>query len=87
MVDETSKGAPPRRREQERQEHEQVLGRRQFLTTACGAIAGGLVLTGATRPARAQGKFAGEKVVFASWGGIYQEASKKGYCDSLAAKT
>jgi len=64
-----------------------MLGRRQFLTTACGAIAGGLVLTGAARGARAQGKFAGEKVVFASWGGIYQEASKKGYCDSFAAKT
>ena len=85
MVDGTPKGEPPGRREHKRQG--QVLGRRQFLTAAGGAIAGGLVLTGATRAARAQGKFAGEKVVFASWGGIYQEASKKGYCDSFAAKT
>src|SRR5262245_57670331 len=91
MVEDTSKGALPSRPRQEREEHEprtygQVLGRRQFLTSACGAVAGGLLLAGATR-ARAQGKFAGEKVVFASWGGIYQEASKKGYCDSFAAKT
>src|SRR5215475_843052 len=63
-----------------------VLGRRQFLTAAGGAIAGGLV-AGATGVTRAEGKFAGQKVVFASWGGIYQEASKKGYCDSFAAKT
>src|SRR5215467_9383531 len=58
--------------------------RRQFLTAAGSAIAGGLVATGVTR---AQGKFAGQKVVFASWGGIYQEASKKGYCEPFAAKT
>src|SRR5262245_55792291 len=95
MMDETSQGALPGRprqeregqeRQEHRQEHRQVLRRRQFLTGACGAFAGGLLLAGATR-ARAQGKFAGEKVVFASWGGIYQEASKKGYCDSFAAKT
>src|SRR5262245_51084689 len=91
MVDETSQGEQPNRpkqarQEQERQENGQVLGRRQFLTTASSAFAGGLLLAGATR-ARAQGRFAGEKVVFASWGGIYQEASKKGYCDSFAAKT
>ena len=69
MVDGTSRARPPRcpkqgRPEQERQQqaqqgHEQgqghILGRRQFLTTACGAIAGGLVLTGAARGARAQG--------------------------------
>ena len=85
MVDGTPKGKPRGWREHKQQG--QVLGRRQFLTAAGGAIAGGLVLTGATRAARAQGKFAGEKVVFASWGGIYQEASKKGYCDSFAAKT
>jgi putative spermidine/putrescine transport system substrate-binding protein len=85
MVDRTPKGEPPGRREQKRQG--QVVGRRQFLTAAGGAVAGGLVLSSATRAARAQGKFAGEKVVFASWGGIYQEASKKGYCDSFAAKT
>src|SRR5215831_15106305 len=85
MVDGTPKGKPRGWREHKQQG--QVLGRRQFLTAAGGAIAGGLVLTGATRAARAQGKFAGERVVFASWGGIYQEASKKGYCDSFAAKT
>jgi putative spermidine/putrescine transport system substrate-binding protein len=103
MVRRRLKGEPPGRGEQmrprhgqeprqeqgqeQRQEQRQALGRRQFLTAACGAIAGGLVLGGATRASRAQGKFAGEKVVFASWGGIYQEASKKGYCDAFAAKT
>ena len=91
MVNETSHGEPAWPREQARQlqsqEQRQILGRRQFLTTACGAIAGGFALTGAPRALRAQGKFAGEKVIFASWGGIYQEASKRGYCDSFAAKT
>ena len=44
-------------------------------------------MIGTSKLAWAQSKFAGQKVVFASWGGIYQEASKKGYCDSFATKT
>jgi putative spermidine/putrescine transport system substrate-binding protein len=75
------------RRAAEQPNKEAGLGRRQFVTGAGAAIAGGLVVAGATGRARAQGRFAGQKVVFASWGGIYQEASKKGYCDSFAAKT
>src|SRR5882724_11006573 len=64
-----------------------IRSRRQFLATAGGTVAAGLGLVGAPGLARAQGKYAGQKVVFASWGGIYQEASRKGYCDSFAAKT
>ena len=63
------------------------VGRREFLAGAGGAVAAALGWSGAPRSARAQGKYTGQKVVFASWGGIYQEASKKGYCDSFAAKT
>jgi putative spermidine/putrescine transport system substrate-binding protein len=70
-----------------RRTHVRDLGRRQFLAGAGGAVAAGLGWSGAPRSARAQGKYTGQKVVFASWGGIYQEASKKGYCDSFAAKT
>ena len=52
-------------------------------------ISGVAATTAATLPnlGFAQAKYSGVKVVFASWGGIYQEASKKGYCDSFAAKT
>lgn len=61
-----------------------AINRRGLLkATAATAAAAGLPLGRAS----AQGKFAGQKVVFASWGGIYQEASKKGYCDSFAQKT
>ncbi len=62
------------------------LDRRRLLTTSASlALAAGI--GGLARPASAQGRFAGQKVVFASWGGIYQEASKKGYCDLFAQKT
>src|SRR4051812_2522626 len=59
------------------------LGRRQLMKGAVASIGATALPFGA----KAQGKYAGQKVVFASWGGIYQEASKKGYCDSFAAKT
>ena len=58
------------------------IDRRHLMKGAAAAAAAGLPIA-----ASAQGKFAGQKVVFASWGGIYQEASKKGYCDSFAQKT
>jgi putative spermidine/putrescine transport system substrate-binding protein len=60
------------------------LNRRHLLKGAAITAAGAIVSPAIVR---AQGKFAGQKVVFASWGGIYQEASKKGYCDPFAAKT
>src|SRR5258708_4826981 len=57
--------------------------RRQLLKGTAAAI-GAVALP---LRAKAQGKYSGQKVVFASWGGVYQDASKKGYCDSFAAKT
>ena len=61
-----------------------TLDRRQVIKGAAAAAAGA---TAFPFGAKAQGKYAGQKVVFASWGGVYQEASKKGYCDSFAAKS
>jgi putative spermidine/putrescine transport system substrate-binding protein len=58
--------------------------RRHILKGAFALAAG---TTAALSAAKAQSKYAGQKVVFASWGGVYQEASKIGYCDSFAAKT
>jgi putative spermidine/putrescine transport system substrate-binding protein len=58
-------------------------GRRDVLKGTAAAVGAVALPFGA----KAQGKYAGQKVVFASWGGIYQEASKKGYCDPFAAKT
>jgi putative spermidine/putrescine transport system substrate-binding protein len=62
-----------------------ALGRRQFLAASGGAAALGLI--GAPGIARAQSKFAGQKVVFASWGGAYQDAQKVSYCEGFAKKT
>jgi putative spermidine/putrescine transport system substrate-binding protein len=59
------------------------LDRRQILKGSAAMAAGSAF----PLRAQAQGKYTGQKVVFASWGGVYQEASKKGYCDSFAAKT
>lgn len=62
-----------------------TLDRRKFLA-ASGATAA-LGLLGAPGPARAQGKYAGRKVVFASWGGAYQDAQKVSFCEGFAEKT
>lgn len=63
-----------------------AIDRRDFLKigVAAGATLAGLGLSGA---AFAGGKFAGRTVVFAGWGGAYQEAEKAGYCDPFAEKT
>lgn len=61
----------------------QTIDRRRLLLVG-GAAAAVSMLPGT---ARAQGKFSGQKIVFASWGGVYQEAQKKGYCDGFAKKT
>jgi putative spermidine/putrescine transport system substrate-binding protein len=60
------------------------MNRRSLLASGAAALAA----TAMPSPAFAQAKkHAGVRLVFASWGGIYQEASKKGYCDPFAAKT
>lgn len=61
-----------------------ALDRRQFLTAAAAA---GIGLIGAPGLARAQSRYAGQKVVFASWGGAYQDAQKVSYCENFAKKT
>jgi putative spermidine/putrescine transport system substrate-binding protein len=58
------------------------LDRRQFLAASGGAAAAGLI--GAPSAAWAQGKYAGQKVVFASWGGVYQDAQKQAFCEPFA---
>lgn len=60
-----------------------TLDRRRFLTASGAATALGL----AGAPALAQSKYAGQKVVFASWGGAYQDAQKVSFCDAFAKKT
>lgn len=62
-----------------------TLDRRQFLAASGSAAALGLI--GAPGPVRAQSKYAGQKVVFASWGGAYQDAQKVSYCEGFAKKT
>jgi putative spermidine/putrescine transport system substrate-binding protein len=62
-----------------------MLDRRHFLAASGGGAALGLV--GATTPSVAQGKYAGQNVVFASWGGSYQDAQKVSFCDALAKET
>jgi putative spermidine/putrescine transport system substrate-binding protein len=59
------------------------LSRRQLVAATAGAAAS-LVLP---RAAFAQKKFDGKKVVFASWGGSYQDAQKQAFCDPFAAST
>jgi putative spermidine/putrescine transport system substrate-binding protein len=60
------------------------VGRRALLAGA-GGLAGQLALR--PRPLQAADRFAGQKVVFASWGGAYQDAEKAGYCDPFARKS
>src|SRR5580704_1568174 len=59
--------------------------RRDALGLSIGA-AGALAL-GAGSPAGAAGEFAGKTVVFAGWGGAYQDAEKTSYCDPFAKET
>lgn len=58
--------------------------RRGVLRSSAGAA--GLAAFG-IGAARAAGEFAGKTIVFASWGGSYQDAQKQSYCDPFAAET
>lgn len=63
-----------------------TLSRREMLALGgSAALAAGLA--GLSPKARAAGKFDGKSVVFASWGGAYQDAQKVCYCDPFAQKT
>lgn len=62
-----------------------ILGRRQFLAASSSAAVLGLL--GAAKPVLAESKYAGQKVVFASWGGAYQDAQKVSFCEAFAEKT
>ena len=59
------------------------LSRRKLVAAAAGTAA----LLVLPRSAFAQKKFDGKKVVFASWGGSYQDAQKQAFCDSFSAST
>jgi putative spermidine/putrescine transport system substrate-binding protein len=68
-------------------ERDHLLSRRDFL----GAISGsamGLVATTILGPSsKAANKFDGRRVVFASWGGAYQDAERDCYCLPFAEKS
>jgi putative spermidine/putrescine transport system substrate-binding protein len=59
------------------------LTRRHFVSAA-GSTAAALALPSL---ARAQNKLSGSKVVFASWGGAYQNAQKEAFCEPFAKET
>jgi putative spermidine/putrescine transport system substrate-binding protein len=59
--------------------------RRSVLTGLIGAT--GWLGSGFGSPAGAAGEFAGKTVVFAGWGGAYQDAEKTSYCDPFAKET
>ncbi len=63
--------------------------RRAFLIASSAVAVGGIgtMLTPLGNRALAAKKFEGRKVVFASWGGSYQDAEKVAYCDPFAEKT
>jgi putative spermidine/putrescine transport system substrate-binding protein len=60
-----------------------ALSRRQLVSATAAAAATAALST----PGFAQRKFDGRKVVFASWGGSYQDAQKQAFCDPFAAMT
>jgi putative spermidine/putrescine transport system substrate-binding protein len=62
------------------------LSRRELLAAGGSAIAAG-ALMGPSGRALAAGEFEGHTIVFASWGGSYQDAQKASYCDPFVEKT
>lgn len=62
-----------------------LIGRREFLKMSVAA--GGALAVGLPQVSRAAGQFAGQSLVFVSWGGAFQDAQKAGYCDPFAEKT
>ena len=61
----------------------QPIKRRRLLVEASAAAALGIVRPGTTRAQTAK-PFENTKVVFASWGGIYQNTQKAAFCDPFA---
>ena len=62
------------------------LTRRTLMKLGLLAGVSASVLSGLDRPARAA-NLSGKQMVFASWGGSYQDAQKLAYCDPFAAET
>ncbi len=60
---------------------------RRGLLQGGSALALGAWGVGAAAPARAAVDLKGQTVVFASWGGAYQDAEKVSYCEPFAAAT
>jgi putative spermidine/putrescine transport system substrate-binding protein len=67
---------------------------RRAVLRGAGAMAAGmaipsLVIPGVALPAtaRAEQKFAGQRLTYCAWGGAYQDGQKKAYCDPFAAAT
>jgi putative spermidine/putrescine transport system substrate-binding protein len=61
-----------------------LINRRNAMRLGAGAAAGFMALP---RAALAQQKFAGRTLVFATWGGQYQDAQKLAYCDPFEKDT
>src|SRR4051794_20273120 len=62
---------------------------RRMLLRGAGAATGLALVSGQRRFGLAQStptaSFEGRQMTFASWGGAYQDAQKKAYCDPFAA--
>lgn len=61
--------------------------RRRFMSAAATVAASTLPMPGIVRSAWADNKFAGSKVVFASWGGAYQNSQKVAFCEPFAKES
>lgn len=60
-----------------------ALSRRQLVSATAAIVA----TTALPTPGFAQRTFDGRKVLFASWGGSYQDAQKRAFCDPFASAT
>jgi len=61
--------------------------RRDFFGAVGGSAIGLVAATALGGSSRAANKFDGRRVVFASWGGAYQDAERDSYCVPFAEKT
>jgi putative spermidine/putrescine transport system substrate-binding protein len=68
-------------------ERDHFLSRRDFLGAASGSAMGLVATTILGGSSKAANKFDGRRVVFASWGGAYQDAERDSYCVPFAEKT
>jgi len=64
-----------------------LIRRRRFGALVGGALAGAMTSALPESSAAQPANLAGTKLVFASWGGVYQNTQKAAFCDPFAART